>query len=150
MHGRGRDSTPICLLFSGLLLRCLLLRSRRLFSSQCTTGFSAAAFCLITPFLLLASCMLAGCCPNPSASHNLESAILPSLTPSWSSPPLSMPQPLPACSNARRTLLAVGSCTPTCQPAPPHLVCPRCLLLCLLPCRFLLWCLKITQSTHSH
>ncbi len=128
MHGSGSNSTPICLLSAGWLSCHLLLRSRCLCSFQCTAGFpGAAASCLITPFLLLVSHLLAGCCMDASASCTLKSASLPSLAPPLLSPPLSMPQPLLASSNVQRTLPAVWllfSDTYTSTPAscPPQLL----------------------------
>jgi hypothetical protein len=93
VHSNGGNSTPVSLLFASCLSCCPLLFSCHLFSSQCTTGFpGAAASCLIMPFLLLVSCLLAGCCMNASASCTLKSASWPSLTLPLLSPLLSMPQ----------------------------------------------------------
>jgi hypothetical protein len=59
VQGSGSASAPICPLFSSWLLRRLLLRSRRLLSSQCTAGFPGAAdSCLLTPFHMPLVCWL--------------------------------------------------------------------------------------------
>ncbi len=128
------------------------MRSRRLFFSQCTAGFpGAAASYLITPFLLFASCLLAVCCVDASASCTHTSASLPSLTPPLPSPPL----PLNATAIASilkctvhppgGQLLFSDTSTTNAASCPPQL-----LVLMPLAMPRLLWCLKIAQSTHSH